>query len=51
MNDNEWYESSDGFFTYYVNKSTGEKKLKLEEDNILVDRQWDDEMFVMDWMD
>lgn len=31
-----WYEESDGWFTYYVNKETGEKKLHLEEGDKLV---------------
>ena len=39
---NEYYKVSDGFFDFYVNKQTGEKKTKLEENDILVDRNPDD---------
>lgn len=38
----KWYEFNDGWFTYYINKRTGEKKLKLEEGDILVDANMDD---------
>lgn len=37
-----FYETSDGFFTYYVNSVTGEKKFELEEGDILVERDVDD---------
>ncbi len=39
---NEWYEISDGWFAYYVNKATGEKKFELEDGDILVERELDD---------
>lgn len=38
----EYYETSDGFFTYYVNSVTGEKKFELEEGDVLVERNVDD---------
>lgn len=34
---NEYYKFSDGWFTYFVNKYTGEKKIRLGEDDILID--------------
>lgn len=33
---NKYYEVSDGFFSYYVNQDTGEKKFKLESGDVLV---------------
>lgn len=39
---NQYYKFSDGFFTYYVNRATGEKKFKLEEGDICVEREADD---------
>ena len=39
---NEWYEINDGWFTYYANKATGEKKFELEDGDILVERELDD---------
>lgn len=33
---NQWYEWDDGWFTYYVNTETREKKLHLEEGDELV---------------
>lgn len=38
----EYYKMSDGFFDYYVNKNTGERKFKLEEKDRLVDAKLDD---------
>ena len=35
--DNKWYQFSDGWFTYYINPSTGEKKLNLDEGDVEVD--------------
>lgn len=32
----EYYEWNDGWFTYYINIKTGEKKFKLEEGDKLV---------------
>ena len=37
-----YYKTSDGWFTYYVNVSTGEKKFNLEEGDILVEKNTDD---------
>ena len=34
---NKYYQMNDGWFTYYVNISTGEKKFKLDNDDILID--------------
>lgn len=39
---NEYYKVSDGFFNYYVNKETGDKKFKLDKGDIEVERQVDD---------
>lgn len=33
----EWYEVNDGWFTYYVNKRTGERKFTLEDGDVEVD--------------
>lgn len=40
----EYYKTSDGFFTYYINKTTGEKKFRLDENDILVNSNLDDFM-------
>lgn len=37
-----WYKTSDGWFTYYVNKETGEKKLHLSPEDIEVESNPDD---------
>ena len=39
---NKYYKLNDGWFTYYVNISTGAKKFKLDKDDILVDHRPDD---------
>lgn len=39
---NEYYEFADGMCTYFVNVHTGEKKFKLDADDILVDANLDD---------
>lgn len=39
---NEYYKTSDGFFDYYVNRKTGEKKFKLDENDVEVERKVDD---------
>ncbi len=39
---NEYYKVVDGFCTYYVNKSTGDKKLKLDENEVEIEREVDD---------
>ena len=39
---NEYYKTSDGFFDYYVNRNTGEKKLKLGENDVEVPSRVDD---------
>lgn len=41
---NEYFKFSDGMFSYYVNKSTGEKKLKLDEGDVEVAANLDDFM-------
>ena len=38
----EYYKTSDGWFDYYVNKETGEKKLHLDEGDIEVPHDMDD---------
>ena len=38
----EFYETSDGWFTYYVNPVTKEKKLHLAEGDVLIDHKVDD---------
>ena len=39
---NEYYKASDGFFSYFVNKKTGEKKFKLDKNDVCVERNMDD---------
>ena len=39
---NEYYQFSDGWFTYYINAKTGDKKLTLDKDDILVESNLDD---------
>lgn len=39
---NEYYKTSDGFFDYYVNRKTGEKKFKLDKNDVEVERKADD---------
>lgn len=39
---NKYYEVSDGWFTYYVNVDTGEKKFELDKDDVFVERRVDD---------
>lgn len=41
---NNWYEFNDGWFTYYVNTETGEKKLELDDGDNLVSFIQDDFM-------
>mgnify|MGYP000921565820 FL=1 len=41
-NMNEYYIMDDGFFTYYVNKMTGEKKFKLDKNDIFISINYDD---------
>ena len=38
---NVWYEVSDGFFTFYVNKYTGAEKMNLDPCDILISRDED----------
>lgn len=38
----KFYEWNDGWFTYYVNVETGEKKLDLEPGDIIVNYITDD---------
>ena len=37
-----WYKVSDGWFTYFVNKKTGERKLELEYGDFEIERNVDD---------
>ena len=39
---NEYYQAYDGWFNYYVNAATGEKKFELSEGDVLVERNQDD---------
>ena len=39
---NKYYQLSDGWFTYYVNVKTGEKKFRLDEDDVLIESNLDD---------
>lgn len=39
---NEYYLFNDGFFSYYINKQTGEKKFKLDKNDKLVLAECDD---------
>ena len=39
---NKWYKWDDGWFEYYINTNTGEKKLQLEEGDIEVNPNVDD---------
>lgn len=39
---NKYYKFNDGWFTYYVNTETGEKKFELEEGDIEVEGNLDD---------
>ena len=39
---NRYYKIDDGWFTYYVNVETGDKKFKLDKDDILIDHRPDD---------
>ena len=41
-NNNRWYEWNDGWFNYYVNVETGDKKLELEKGDVLVSHPIDD---------
>jgi hypothetical protein len=38
----KYRQVNDGWFTYYVNVETGEKKFKLDDDDILVEAEVDD---------
>ena len=39
---NKYYKFSDGWFTYYVNVKTGNKKFSLDKDDMLVVSTLDD---------
>lgn len=39
---NRYHKFSDGFFTYYVNSATGEKKFKLDPGDVEVEWEPDD---------
>ncbi len=36
LDEKKWYQFNDGWFTYYVNTVTGEKKMELEKGDIEV---------------
>lgn len=38
----EYYKWSDGFFTYYINPKTGEKKLDLQDEDCEIPALADD---------
>ena len=42
VRDMEYYKWSDGFFTYYINPKTGEKKLNLQDGDYEVPAPTDD---------
>ena len=42
MESQKYFKVSDGFFTYYVNEITKEKKFKLDDNDIEVERKMDD---------
>lgn len=42
MESNRYYKFNDGFFTYYINVDTGEKKLYLDAGDIEVEPKLDD---------
>lgn len=44
MAKNEWYRIYDGWFSYFVNKATGESKFLLDKGDILIDTNVDDFM-------
>ena len=39
---NKYYQVNDGWFTYYINAETGEKKLCLDEGDVVVEHKLDD---------
>ena len=39
---NEYYQFSDGWFTYYINAETGAKKFSLDKDDVLIESNLDD---------
>lgn len=39
---NKYYQFSDGWFTYYVNMKTGDKKFNLDENDVLIESNLDD---------
>ena len=39
---NQYYKEKDGWFEYYVNATTGEKKMSLDEGDVCVERNVDD---------
>lgn len=39
---NEYYKFNDGFFTYYIDKITGEKKFELDKNDVVIDGEFDD---------
>lgn len=42
MESNRYYKFNDGFFTYYINVDTGEKKFYLDTGDIEVEPKLDD---------
>lgn len=39
---NKYYQFSDGWFTYYINVETGDKKFSLDKDDVLIESNLDD---------
>ena len=39
---NKYYQINDGWFTYYVNVETDDKKFKLDKNDVLVAHRPDD---------
>ena len=42
---NEFYQTNDGWFTYYVNVKTGEKKFKLDPDDVEITAPKRDDLY------
>ena len=38
---NQYYEWNDGWFEYYINEDTGERKLELEPGDVVVTHKFD----------
>ena len=38
----KYYRHSDGWFQYFINSETGEKRFNVEDNAEIIDRQYDD---------